>query len=72
MDGTKLQYKCEQHGIQESTMLINIKLADGNVHSLNHCLVCLAEMLARNGVKAMAPIVQVAETEVKDEWELPS
>ncbi len=64
MAESKLQYNCPTHGIQDDGLRINLKLADGNQHTLNHCLVCLTEMLARNGVKAMTPTiieVQVVE-----------
>ena len=71
MTDSKLQYKCERHGVQDSGFLITLRLADGNVHSLNHCLACVAEMLSRNGVTAMTPILQAAALEEKSESWIP-
>lgn len=69
---SQLKYKCERHGTQGGGLLINLTMADGQSHALNHCLVCLVEFLARNGVVVMQPVVQMEEVKAESEkWELP-
>lgn len=72
MGESKLQYECTRHGRQNGGLLISLSMPDGQVHGLNHCLVCLVEFLAHNGVVAMRPVVQVGESQVETEvkWEL--
>jgi len=68
MSETKLQYKCEKHGIQGGGSLVNITMPDGQIHSLNHCLMCIVELFARNGVCAMRPVVITQEAEAANEF----
>lgn len=70
MAETKLQYKCEKHGVQGGGILLNMTLPDGAVHALNFCLVCYAEFLSKGGVCLMQPVLMQVE-EAKTESDFP-